>query len=71
MASGSQWPPLSGGRENSAWNTNERILDANYDWPRDFDRVVTADIIQQLEPYFGYGWKRILNAIHDLAEIMN
>ena len=28
---GSQWPPLSGARENSAANTNERILDANYD----------------------------------------
>ncbi|CAG8410143.1 unnamed protein product [Penicillium salamii] len=28
---GSQWPPLSGGREDSASNINERILDANYD----------------------------------------
>ena len=31
MAPGSQWPPLSGARENSATNTNKRILDANYD----------------------------------------
>jgi hypothetical protein len=31
VAPGSQWPPLSGGRENSARNINERILDANYD----------------------------------------
>ncbi|OQE19238.1 hypothetical protein PENFLA_c019G00440 [Penicillium flavigenum] len=31
VALGSQWPPLSGGRENSARNINERILDANYD----------------------------------------
>ena len=31
VAPGSQWPPLSGGRENSASNINERILDANYD----------------------------------------
>ncbi|KAK4861010.1 hypothetical protein LT330_010798 [Penicillium expansum] len=31
VAPGSVWPPLSGGRENSATNTNERILDANYD----------------------------------------
>jgi hypothetical protein len=30
VAPGSQWPPLSGGRENSTRNTNERILDANY-----------------------------------------
>jgi hypothetical protein len=28
---GSQWPPLSGGRQNSASNINERILDSNYD----------------------------------------
>lgn len=28
---GSVWPPVSGARENSATNTNERILDDNYD----------------------------------------
>ncbi|CAG8321948.1 unnamed protein product [Penicillium salamii] len=58
---GSQWPPLLGGREDSASNINERILDANYDIPKSVleflksTQDLTSDLIKNP---IGQDWKQ-------------
>ncbi|KAJ5186137.1 hypothetical protein N7472_010977 [Penicillium cf. griseofulvum] len=54
VAPGSQWPPLSGGRENSARNINERILDANYDVRQLLNHISSNSSVKVPRPVLGY-----------------
>ncbi|CAG8175405.1 unnamed protein product [Penicillium nalgiovense] len=54
VAPGSQWPPLSGGRENSATNINERILDANYDVRQLLNHISSNNSVKVPRPVLEY-----------------
>lgn len=54
VAPGSVWPPLSGARENSATNTNERILDANYDVRQLLNHISSNNSIKVPRPVLDY-----------------
>ncbi|CAG8908412.1 unnamed protein product [Penicillium nalgiovense] len=54
VAPGSQWPPLSGGRENSARNINERILDANYDVRQLLNHISSNNSVKVPRPVLEY-----------------
>ncbi|KAJ5804660.1 uncharacterized protein N7518_000963 [Penicillium psychrosexuale] len=54
VAPGSQWPPLSGARENSATNTNERILDANYDVRQLLNHISSNNSVKVPKPVLEY-----------------
>ncbi|OQD86893.1 hypothetical protein PENSOL_c083G05832 [Penicillium solitum] len=54
VAPGSQWPPLSGGRENSVTNTNERILDANYDVRQLLNHISSNNSVKVPKPVLEY-----------------
>ncbi|CAG8092743.1 unnamed protein product [Penicillium nalgiovense] len=54
VAPGSQWPPLSGGRENSARNINERILDANYDVRQLLNHISSNNFVKVPRPVLEY-----------------
>ncbi|CAI7578813.1 unnamed protein product [Penicillium glandicola] len=62
VAPGSQWPPLSGGRENSARNINERILDANYDVRQLLNHISSNNSVKVPRPVLEY-----LKSIQDLT----
>ncbi|CAG8128391.1 unnamed protein product [Penicillium nalgiovense] len=54
VAPGSQWPPLSGGRESSARNINERILDANYDVRQLLNHISSNSSVKVPRPVLEY-----------------
>lgn len=54
VAPGSQWPPLSGARQNSATNTNERILDANYDVRQLLNHISSNNSVKVPKPVLEY-----------------
>ncbi|KAJ5212863.1 hypothetical protein N7449_000032 [Penicillium cf. viridicatum] len=54
VAPGSQWPPLSGARESSATNINERILDANYDVRQLLNHISSNNSIKVPRPVLDY-----------------
>jgi hypothetical protein len=54
VAPGSQWPPLSGGREKSATNINERILDANYDVRQLLNYISSNNSVKVPRPVLEY-----------------
>ncbi|CAG8126494.1 unnamed protein product [Penicillium nalgiovense] len=54
VAPGSQWPPLSGGREKSATNINERILDANYDVRQLLNHISSNNSVKVPRPVLEY-----------------
>jgi hypothetical protein len=51
---GSQLPPLSGGRENSASNINERILDANHDVRQLLMHISSNNTVKIPRPVFDF-----------------
>jgi hypothetical protein len=54
VAPGGQWPLLSGGRENSASNINERILDANYDVRQLLDHISSNNSLKIPRPVLDF-----------------